>query len=57
MKGIVTWFAENHVATNLLMIFLLLVGGVTAFTMKVEVFPEFSLDRIAVTTEYFGASP
>ncbi|MBW1785650.1 MAG: efflux RND transporter permease subunit [Deltaproteobacteria bacterium] len=57
MKGMVTWFVENHVAANLLMIFLLLVGGVTAFTMKVEVFPEFSLDRIAVTTEYFGASP
>jgi multidrug efflux pump subunit AcrB len=25
--------------------------------MKIEVFPEFSLDRIAITTEYIGASP
>ena len=57
MKGIVAWFAENHVAANLLMIFLLLAGAVTGLTMKLEVFPEFSLDRIAVTTEYRGASP
>ena len=57
MKGIVTWFTENHVAANLLMIFLLLAGAMTGLTMKLEVFPEFSLDRIIVTTEYRGASP
>ena len=57
MKGVVSWFAENHVAANLLMFFLLLAGVVTGLTMKIEVFPEFSLDRITVTTEYPGASP
>ena len=57
MKGVVSWFAENHVAANLLMLFLLLAGTVTGLTMKIEVFPEFSLDRITVTTEYPGASP
>jgi len=57
MKGVVSWFAENHVATNLLMLFLILAGAVTGLTMKIEVFPEFSLDRITVTTEYMGASP
>ncbi|MBW1942581.1 MAG: efflux RND transporter permease subunit [Deltaproteobacteria bacterium] len=57
MRKIVAWFAENHVAANLLMIFLLLAGAITALTMKVEVFPEASLDRISVTTEYPGASP
>ncbi|MBK5100985.1 MAG: efflux RND transporter permease subunit, partial [Desulfobacteraceae bacterium] len=57
MKGIVGWFAENHVAANLLMIFLLLAGVVTGLTMKLEVFPELSLDRISITTEYPGASP
>jgi len=53
----VAWFTENHVAANLLMIFLLLAGAVTGLTMKLEVFPEFSLDRITITTEYIGASP
>jgi multidrug efflux pump subunit AcrB len=57
MKKIIGWFVENHVAANLLMIFLLLAGAVTALTMKLEVFPEFSLDRITITTEYTGASP
>jgi multidrug efflux pump subunit AcrB len=57
MKGIVSWFAENHVAANLLMIFLLLAGVVTGLTMKLEIFPETSLDRITITTAYPGASP
>jgi len=57
MRGFVAWFAENHVAANLLMIFILLAGAITAGTMKLEVFPEFSMDRIAITTEYIGASP
>jgi multidrug efflux pump subunit AcrB len=57
MKGIVRWFAENHVAANLLMLFLMLAGVTTGLTMKVEVMPEFSLDRVTVTTEYPGASP
>jgi multidrug efflux pump subunit AcrB len=57
MKGIVAWFTENHVTANLLMVFLLLVGAITGLTMKLEVFPEFSLDRISITTEYRGASP
>jgi len=57
MKGIVAWFAENHVTANLLMIFLLLAGVVTGLTMKLEVFPETSLDRISITMAYPGASP
>ncbi len=57
MKGMISWFAKNHVAANLLMLFLLLAGAVTGLTMKVETFPEFSLDMITVTTVYPGASP
>ena len=57
MRGMVAWFAENHVAANLLMLFLLLAGAVTGLTMKVEVFPETDLDIIKITTEYPGASP
>ncbi len=57
MKGIVAWFARNHVAANLLMIFLLAAGAVTGLTMKIEVFPEIPLDRISITMVYPGASP
>ncbi len=57
MRGMIAWFAENHVAANLLMFFLLLAGAVTGLSMKVEILPESSLDRITITTEYPGASP
>ncbi|MBU2467991.1 MAG: efflux RND transporter permease subunit [Proteobacteria bacterium] len=57
MKRLIAWFAHNHVAANLLMIFFLLAGAITALTMKLEVFPETSLDTISITVEYRGASP
>ncbi|MDY6974058.1 MAG: efflux RND transporter permease subunit, partial [Thermodesulfobacteriota bacterium] len=57
MRTAIAWFAENHVAANLLMMFLLFAGAITGISMKLEVFPDFSLDRISITTEYFGASP
>lgn len=56
--GVIAWFARNHVAANLLMIF---VAGLGFFNlqlqMPVEVFPSFSLDRISVRTAYPGATP
>ena len=57
MKGAIAWFAENRVAANLLMIFLMLAGVITCMTIKLEVFPETSLDRISISMEYPGASP
>ncbi len=57
MKKAIAWFVENHVATNLVMGFMLLAGIVTAFTMKVEVFPTFALDKVLISVEYEGASP
>ncbi len=57
MKGILAWFAGNHVAANLLMLFILLAGTVTGLSMKLEVFPEISLDRISISMVYPGASP
>ena len=57
MKNAMTWFASNHVAANLLMLFVVLGGIITVFTIKVEVFPETTLDTISITVEYPGASP
>lgn len=57
MKNVIAWFAENHVAANLLMIFLLLAGITTGLSIKLEVFPETALDKIIISTVYFGASP
>jgi len=56
-KGIIAWFATNHVAANLLMLLIMAGGLLTIFTIKMEVFPETSLDTITITVPYRGASP
>ncbi len=57
MKSLISWFAENHVASNLLMIFVIVSGILTLFTIRVELFPEVTTDKIVVDVEYRGASP
>ncbi|RLB75737.1 MAG: hypothetical protein DRH15_13600, partial [Deltaproteobacteria bacterium] len=57
MRSIISWFASNHVAANLLMLFILIAGVTTALTVKLEVMPEATLDKILITVEYPGASP
>jgi multidrug efflux pump subunit AcrB len=53
----IRWFARNGVAANLVML-IMVVGGVgSLFTMKREMFPEFSLDTIVVRVPYRGAAP
>lgn len=57
MKGAIDWFARNSVAANLLMVLIMAGGLFTVFTVKREVFPEFSLDMISVRVPYRGAAP
>jgi multidrug efflux pump subunit AcrB len=57
MKSIASWFAQNPVASNLLMMFLIVGGLASLLRMKVELFPEFSLDVVNVQVIYPGASP
>ncbi len=57
MKGVIAWFADNHVAANLLMLFLLVAGVVTGLGIKLEIFPETELDKISISVAYTGASP
>ncbi|MCE5339679.1 MAG: efflux RND transporter permease subunit [Planctomycetaceae bacterium] len=56
-KGILAWFATNHVAANLLMMFVMVGGFLSALNINTEVFPEISLDRISITVPYRGATP
>ncbi len=57
MEKLIGWFTENHVASNLLMVFLLLAGLWTVQNIKIEAFPDSSPDMISVSMEYPGASP
>ncbi len=55
--GPLAFMARNPVAANLILV-IMIVGGLALFpSIKQEVFPEVSLDRVAVTVPYPGASP
>ncbi|HUV63456.1 MAG TPA: efflux RND transporter permease subunit [Sedimentisphaerales bacterium] len=56
-RGVLGWFASNHVAANLLMLLIIVAGVLSLFSSKLEVFPELSLDMITITVPYLGASP
>ncbi len=57
MKKIIEWFAGNHVAANLLMLFFLIGGILSTLAIKVEFFPDVEPDEIRIIVSYPGASP
>ncbi len=56
-KGAIAWMAKNPVASNLLMLLLLVGGIIMGLKVRQEVFPETELDIISVAVPYPGASP
>ncbi|MGB5257106.1 MAG: efflux RND transporter permease subunit [Woeseiaceae bacterium] len=56
-KGIIAWFAANHVAANLLMLFIIVAGLISAFTIRKQTTPDFELNTIQVRVLYLGAAP
>ncbi|MEQ8573124.1 MAG: efflux RND transporter permease subunit, partial [Fulvivirga sp.] len=56
-KGMIEFMARNNVASNLLMMFLLVGGFYTMYNIQKEVFPQFQLDFVNVSVTYPGASP
>ncbi|MBC7353623.1 MAG: efflux RND transporter permease subunit, partial [Thermogutta sp.] len=57
MKSILRWSIRNSPAMNTLLIGIVVVGLLSLFRMRREVFPEFNLDMILITVPYPGASP
>jgi len=51
------WFARNGVASNLLMMTIVVGGVLTISSIKMEIFPEFEADLIIVSVPYLGAAP
>ncbi len=56
-RGPLAWFASNHVASNILMLFILVSGALSLANVVIEVFPEFDTDTITIRVPYRGASP
>jgi len=56
-RGIIAWFARNHVAANLLMLVIIAAGLASAFTIQRAMMPRFDFDIIFVSVAYPGAAP
>jgi len=56
-KGLIAWFANNHVAANILMIFLVIAGLATLTSMRKETFPLVDPKMITISVAYPGATP
>ena len=55
--GIIAWFANNSVAANLMMFFIIVMGIVSYFTIQRQMFPNVEINYIHVNAVYPGASP
>ena len=57
MKGLIKWWASNHVAANLLMIAIFIAGMIGYSTMAREFFPTFPYPGMQITVVWPGAAP
>ncbi|WP_151173631.1 efflux RND transporter permease subunit [Pseudoalteromonas ruthenica] len=55
--GIIAYFANNPVAANLMMLFIIIMGIVSYMTIQRQMFPNVEVNYITVQANYPGASP
>ena len=53
----ISWFAKNDVAANLLMLLIFALGITALLRLPLEVFPEFESDIVQITVPFPGATP
>jgi multidrug efflux pump subunit AcrB len=56
-RGLIAWFASNHVAANLLMWFIIVAGLISVLTIRKQTTPEIDLNLIRIQVPYLGAAP
>jgi multidrug efflux pump subunit AcrB len=56
-KGLIAWFAHNHVAANLMMIIIIMAGLYSVYTITKKAMPDFDLPLIQVSMAFPGATP
>ena len=56
-KGLIAWFATNHVAANLLMFLIIVAGLISAVSIRKETQPDFEIEMVQVEGPYLGAAP
>jgi multidrug efflux pump subunit AcrB len=56
-RGIIAFFANNSVAANLMMVFIIIMGLASYFTIQRQMFPNIEINYINIYANYPGASP
>ncbi len=56
-KGLIAYFANNSVAANLMMIFIIIMGAVSYFFIQRQMFPNIEVNYVNISASYPGASP
>lgn len=56
-RGLIAWFASNHVAANLMMWFIIVAGLISVFSIRKQTTPEIELNWIQIQVQYLGAAP
>ncbi|TDL78196.1 efflux RND transporter permease subunit [Palleronia sediminis] len=57
MRGLIRWFLDNPVATNLLLMAIVAAGIASALSTTIRTFPEIATRAVTVTVAYPGATP
>ncbi len=57
MKRVIAWAITNAPGMNVLMLSLMMVGGVSLWKMRREVFPAFELEIVMISVPYPGSTP
>lgn len=55
--GVIAWFAANPVAANLLVLLIVFCGGVSVFTIRKSIMPQFETNMVQVAVPFLGATP
>lgn len=56
-KGLVAWFTRNTVAANLLMVFIIIGGIASVFSIRKQMQPDIDLQMISIQVPFPGAAP
>lgn len=56
-KGLVAWFTRNTVAANLLMVFIIIGGLASVFSIRKQMQPDIELQMISIQVPFPGAAP
>ncbi|HLB30767.1 MAG TPA: efflux RND transporter permease subunit, partial [Gammaproteobacteria bacterium] len=56
-SGVIAWFAANPVAANLLVLLIVFCGGISVFTIRKSIMPQFESNMVRVGVSFLGATP